>query len=103
FENHIFYKYWGQHHPDQFQQHFSFDPQKRWQKHQWRPSPQAPWSDFHGAQSREWEAFNFANALDGRAAKLSISMGAPQIMGFNYTTLGYGSVEEMFEAFSTSE
>jgi hypothetical protein len=103
FENHVFYKYWGQHHPERFQQHFSFNPQQRWQKHQWRPAPQAPWADFHGTQSREWMVFNFANTLDGRAAKLSISMGAPQIMGFNYATLGYGSVEEMFEAFSTSE
>jgi hypothetical protein len=34
---------------------------------------------------------------------LSISMGAPQIMGFNHQILGYDSVETMFEAFSLSE
>jgi hypothetical protein len=30
-------------------------------------------------------------------------MGAPQIMGFNHGTIGYATVEEMFDAFATSE
>ena len=103
FENHIFHKYWGQHQPDRFTQHFNFNPQRRWEKHQWRPSSDAAWVDFHGGQSQEWEVFTFANNLEARAAKLSISMGLPQIMGFNYAALGYGSVEEMFEAFASGD
>ena len=31
---------------------------------------------------------------------LSISMGLPQIMGFNYSAIGYDSVREMFDNFS---
>ena len=30
-------------------------------------------------------------------------MGAPQIMGFNHKRCGYPEVEQMFEAFNTSE
>lgn len=45
--------------------------------------------------------FAFASSLAPTAAKLSVSMGAPQIMGFNYDAIGYESVEEMFDAFSS--
>lgn len=103
FENHIFHQYWGQHQSDQFNQHFRFDPGRRWQKHQWRPGSTAAWQDFHGRQSGEWAVFELARRFDPRAAMLSISMGAPQIMGFNYRMLGYDSVESMFETFSLSE
>jgi hypothetical protein len=40
--------------------------------------------------------------LDDRAAKRAISMGAPQIMGFNHMSVGYLNVEEMFSAFAGS-
>jgi hypothetical protein len=103
FENHVFFNHWGQHMSDRFQQHFRFDPNSPWQKHQWRPNPNTPWRDFHGKQDGEWAVFDFARTLDDRAAKLSISMGLPQIMGFNFATIGYASAQEMFEAFSTSE
>ncbi len=33
---------------------------------------------------------------------LSISMGAPQIMGFNFASLGYTKVQDMFDRFSNS-
>ena len=103
FENHIFHKYWGQHQSARFDQHFRFDPERKWQKHQWRAAPAAPWQDFHGVQSGEWAVFELARNLEPRAALLSISMGAPQIMGFNHQIVGYDSVEAMFEAFSLSE
>jgi hypothetical protein len=103
FENHIFNKYWGVHQPAQFNQHFRFDPDRRWQKHQWRPSTTGDWREFHGKQSGEWDVFEFARLLDSRAAMLSISMGLPQIMGFNHKVLGYDSVATMFESFSLSE
>jgi hypothetical protein len=103
FENHIFNKHWGVHQPAQFSQHFRFDADRRWQKHQWRPSTTVNWREFHGKQSGEWDVFEFARHLDSRAAMLSISMGAPQIMGFNHKVLGYDSVATMFEAFSLGE
>ncbi len=109
FENQVFYSYWGKNNPDRFNQLFTFNSSASWTGHKWRPSPDEPWrpatgADFHaGGQSSEWDVLNFARSLDDTAAKLSISMGAPQIMGFNYATLGFASVHEMFDAFATSE
>ncbi len=95
FENHLFYNYWGKMHPELFNRHFSFDPQVRWQGHRWRPNVEAPWQEFHGDQAKEWEVFEFARKLDESAAMQSISMGAAQIMGFNYSGFGYSSVQDM--------
>ena len=103
FENHIFYDRWGKHKPDAFAQHFTFNSNQRWKDHQWRPAPTQPWRAFHGNQNTEWEALNFACTLDDTAAHLSISMGGPQIMGFNYAAVGYTSVQQMFDAFVASE
>jgi uncharacterized protein YraI len=103
FENHIFNNFWGKQNPAVFAQHFKFDSPRTWQGHQWRPTADSPWRSFHGNQSREWEVFNFAAGLNETAAKKSISMGGPQIMGFNFSTLGYESVQQMFTAFSASE
>lgn len=103
FENHVFFDRWGKYHPERFQAHFTFDPAKRWQKHQWRSQSNAPWRDFHNQQPGEWAVFEFACTLDDLAARLSISMGAPQIMGFNYATLGYESVGQMFSDFSQND
>ena len=101
FENHKFRKYYGKKHPDTFRSHFKYDEDKRWLGHQFRKSPTGRWKKFHGNQSSEWEAFDFAQQLDAPAARLSISMGLPQIMGFNYAAIGYDSVSEMFDNFSS--
>jgi hypothetical protein len=108
FENQVFFDNWGKKNEAQYRQHFTFMPEKRWMGHKWRPSPDQPWwpedkPDFHGDQGREWTVFNFARGLSDTAAKLSISMGGPQIMGFNFATLGFESVQQMFDAFSASE
>lgn len=103
FENHIFYQYWGKNHTDEFNQHFRFNSGQTWTGHQWRPVTTQNWIDCHTSQASEWEVFNFARTLDETAAKMSISMGAPQIMGFNYSIIGYSTVHDMFTAFSTSE
>jgi hypothetical protein len=109
FENHIFFEQWGKNHADLFNQHFDFnrDPKLSWQEHKWRPSSDGAWQPQHlweGGldvnQRAEWEVLNFAMSLAAHEAKLSISMGASQIMGFNYSVIGYESVEEMFDAFS---
>ncbi|NWG18667.1 MAG: DUF3380 domain-containing protein [Chloroflexi bacterium] len=105
FENHIFYRRWGEQHPDIFNRHFLFDtssPRNNWKGHQWRPNPESPWVSFHGSQNREWDVLTFARALDDTAALSSISMGAPQIMGFNYKSIGYESVQHMFDQFARS-
>ena len=103
FENHLFYRQWGKDHRDLYDRHFKFSPDKNWQGHQWRQFTNQPFRDFHGTQDGEWQAFSFARSLDDTAAKLSISMGGPQIVGFNYTTLGFESVHQMYDAFSANE
>jgi outer membrane biosynthesis protein TonB len=108
FENHVFYNQWGKNNQAKFAQHFTYNSSQAWSGHKWRPSPDQPWQppnlpDFHGNQSREWEVFNFAASLDDTAAKMSISMGAPQIMGFNFGLIGFASVQDMFKAFTQGE
>lgn len=99
FENHLFYRYWGQQHDAQFRQHFAFNPAEQWKGHQWRPDANAAWQSFHGNQNAEWQVLDFARRLDEQSALLSLAMGAPQIMGFNHATVGYATVQEMFVAF----
>jgi len=108
FENQVFFDQWGKKNVAVYDQHFIFNPTQRWLGHQWRPTPHEPWrptdkADFHGSQDREWEVFNFACRLNDEAAKKSISMGAPQIMGFNHAVCGYSSAAQMFEAFASSD
>ncbi len=105
FENHVFYNLWGRHNQAVFHQHFTFNPDQKWLGHKWRPTPNGDWrppdrADFHGDQEREWEVLTFARTLNDEAAKKSISMGAPQIMGFNHAAIGYASVHDLFEAFN---
>ena len=100
FENHIFRQYWGQQNAERFAQHFACDAAESWKGHQWRADPNAPWQPCHQSQENEWQVFEFARQLDERAAMYSISMGAPQIMGFNHTSIGYGTVQAMFQAFA---
>jgi hypothetical protein len=103
FENQIFFDKWGRNNADRYFQHFTFNQDKRWMEHKWRPAPDQGWREFHGNQAAEWEVLNFAKSLNDTAAKLSISMGGPQIMGFNYAMIGYESVQQMFDAFAASE
>ena len=100
FENHKFWKYWGKTDPSRFRDHFTYDPGKVWTGHKWRSERSGEWQKFHGSQVREWEVLNFARSIDDTAALLSISMGAPQIMGFHYERLGYRTVQEMFDEFA---
>ena len=102
FENHKFWRYWGQHHRDVFQQHFKLNlNHKPWLGHAWRPNNNEPWQKFHGNQAKEWQVLEFARQLDEAAALQSISMGAPQIMGFHYQKIGYPNVQDMFHAFNS--
>ena len=104
FEPHIFYFRWGRQHPSLFQQHFRYSPDHAWNadhQHDWRPIVDSPWRGIHTDQANEWAAFQVARTLDDEAALSSISMGAPQIMGFNHATVGYSSPQAMFTDFSS--
>lgn len=54
-------------------------------------------------QAEEHAALGRAIDLSREAAYRSISMGIAQIMGFNHRRLGYGSAEEMFDAFQADD
>jgi hypothetical protein len=100
FEVHVFYAEWGKQHEAEFFAHFRFDAAQRWQGHQWRANPAGEWQELHrNSQPEEWAALELARQLDDTAALRAISMGLAQIMGFNFSMIGYGSVQEMFDAF----
>ena len=103
FENHVFWDRWGKHHPDEYGERFTFDKTKRWTGHKYRTRATDPWKTSHLGQTAEWEAFSLARALHEPAAMQSISMGAPQIMGFNHAAIGYDSAKEMFDRFAADE
>ena len=100
FENHLFYKYWGSDNEAVYNKHFKFDAGKNWLGHKFRKDPDGEWIDFHGDQSKEYEALNFARTLDDEKALLSISMGLPQILGSNSKLVGYDNVKDMFDNFN---
>jgi hypothetical protein len=101
FENHVFLRQWGTENEAKFRLHFRFNPDRRWTGHEFRTKPNGKWHPFHGNQKLEWEVFLFARSLDPMAAMRSISMGAAQIMGFNFAKVGYDSVAGMFESFQS--
>ncbi len=101
FENHVFRRQWGKYNQDVFNAHFQYSSQKAWQNHKFRENPRGRWMPFHGKQNLEWRVFEFARNLNEPAAMRSISMGGPQIMGFNHSRIGYDSAGEMFAAFQS--
>jgi hypothetical protein len=99
FENHVFWREWGKKNESKFKVHFQYNPSQTWTGHKFREKATGEWKTFHGDQAAEWRAFEFARKLNETAAMRSISMGLPQIMGFNAAAVGYDSVEGMFSAF----
>lgn len=100
FENHQFWKWWGRYNPGLFQKHFDYSSDEVWKKHLFRAEERSEWESVHVNQDAEWRVLDFARQLDDTAALKSISMGAPQIMGFNHAKIGYETVQHMFTNFS---
>ena len=96
FENHQFWKRWGKYHSDIFEQHFIFSDDQKWKGHKYRLAVNDEWQWFHGKQEKEWQVLELARGLDDTAALNSISIGLPQVMGFNSKVIGYNSVQKMF-------
>lgn len=70
--------------------------------HEYRTDPNGPWERQHdGGQAEEWAAFNFARSMHPEAAMKAISMGMGQVMGFNHRTVGYPTVQAMFNDFNS--
>lgn len=99
FEVHLFQRFWGEANKQLFERHFQCES---FRNHRFRANPDAAWGAVHSNQTREWDVLTFARGLDESAALSSISMGAPQIMGFNFKRIGYETVQEMFDQFSRS-
>lgn len=75
----------------------------RWDdNHQYRENGQL-FRTHSGKQDSEWGAFGVAQRLDAELGARSISMGASQVMGFNYRSNGFTSAVEMLAAYSRSE
>jgi len=103
FENHVFHTYFGsksENNQKIFDEHFTFNTKKRRDDHKYRANKSDDWQTSHTGQAAEWEAFEIARQIAETEAMYSISMGAPQVMGFNFKMIGYNSVQEMFTAFS---
>lgn len=106
FEVHVFYSRWGKANKSKFDQHFKFDSEQHWKGHYWRSDPSLPWERLHTTtlgQKGEWAVLEFAKGLAEEEALDSISMGAPQVMGFNSPKVGYDTAEEMFAAWSMGD
>lgn len=77
-----------------FAERFRVTGKKPWLGHQWLNET---WIDMHTTQANEHAAYAVAKAIDSRAAILSTSFGAGQVMGSNYRAVGYSSPEEFEE------
>jgi LysM repeat protein len=100
FENHVFYDRWGKNNRATFGKHFQYNSDKRWTGHKFRANENDAWAAAHQSQSQEWQILEFARGLSNDPALESISMGAAQIMGFNYATEGYTGVQQMCDQMS---
>lgn len=101
FEVHVFDMYWGKDNEEKFKTYFDYKRSSRRHGHKFRTEPKGEWEDPHTGQSGEWKIFEFARTISEKHAIYSISMGAAQIMGFNYKSIGYSSPQEMFKYFSS--
>ncbi len=100
FENHVLDMFWGKNNKDLFDQHFKYNEKTRRDDHFFRADKKDKWEPCHTSQDMEWKVLEFAKKLDETAALKSISMGAPQVMGFNHKFIGYTIPQDMFKFFN---
>ncbi len=109
FENHKFFQFWGHDHAAEFDQHFQFGGHAgisgtSSKNHKFRAADAGPFATFHGDQGKEYEVMEFAAKIANREeACLSMSVGGPQIMGFNHAVCGYPSATALFDAFANDQ
>ena len=100
FEGHIFRRELGN--DELWARHFRTGS-PAWTGQEWRPTADGEWRAIHtGRQADEYAVLEFALRLHREAAYRSISVGAPQIMGFNHARVGYASAQLMWQAFTDS-
>jgi hypothetical protein len=110
FENHVFFRSWGERNRSLYDRHFRHGghnghPGRSWEGHQIRGSESGAFEPLHtGSQEDEYRALRLATRLAGDDIALRcISMGGPQVMGFNHGKLGYASPRQMYDAFQADE
>lgn len=106
FEVHVLWNRWGKNAANTrvFNQHFRFDHSNPVSGHQFRVNATSRWTSFHGNQTREREALDLAVTLAGHdLAHECASFGMPQVMGFNFGSLGFANAGDMAIAFNRSE
>ena len=75
-----------------------------WKCHAYRRSTAEPFAPCHTGQAQEYDVLALARGLAGDEVALRcISIGGPQIMGFNFGALGYQSAVALYDAFQASE
>lgn len=104
FENHIFRKSMvdaGR----QADYDANFGGGLRWDdNHQYKDPATGQLMNVHtGRQDSEWAALGVAQKLDPELGARAISMGAAQVMGFNFKSGGFPSAVAMLDAYSHSE
>ncbi len=104
FENHIFRKYMvdaGR----QADYDANFAGGLAWNdNHQYKDPATGQFVPTHtGRQDTEWAALTLAQKLDAEFGARSISMGASQVMGFNFRSNGFASAVDMLAGYSRSE
>lgn len=87
--------------PRRFEPHHF--PREHWAEIGFNPGKQAPWrASLKVSTSRRRDMFDKAENINAEATYDASSWGAPQIMGFNAESAGYGSSTEMIDAFEQS-
>jgi hypothetical protein len=110
FENHLFFRLWGEKNPARYNMHFRHGGHagqagKSWEGHQLRASATDQFAPIHtGSQGNEYRALELATRLAGEGIALQcISIGGPQILITNHRRLGYATPRQMYDAFQASE
>jgi len=108
-EVHHLWSNWGASNAAAFDAHFRFGGHngvagKSTQNHAFSVAAGGPFTLVHSSQATEYAAYNLAVQLAGKevAARCG-SIGDCQIMGSNFSMLGYASAQAMFDAFQASE
>jgi len=109
FEVHQFFTRWGTWNRNEFDRYFRFGghnlhPGHPWENHEFRSEPTSRYTSVHHNQNSEYATLTMARMLAGDPpALICASIGGPLLPLDAHDTLGYGSANEMFDAYQESE
>jgi hypothetical protein len=109
FEVHHFFNNWGKRCRNQFDPYFRFGGHNNqrgnsWENHEFRTHDGGTFSAVHHNQSSEYAALSLARIVSSDEVAFTCTRaGGCQLLISSFTTLGYESAKEMYEAFQKSE